>query len=183
MSQKESKPLVSIVMGSQSDIETLKEAAAVLKDFAVPHELRVISADRTPDAAREFALSAEQLRTADILGIIDAVDAAGLQRPVSSGSRSGAARSGLSLRNVSPTDGGREMPKPCEPTFRPCTLDPDGATMILGWVTRFRTYRAWPWCRANRAGIAVSRAGIRVTGRAGSPGSGSLRAPRPDFRP
>ena len=55
----ESKPLVSIVMGSQSDLETLKEASAVLKEFSVPHEIRVISAHRTPDIARDFALSAE----------------------------------------------------------------------------------------------------------------------------
>jgi 5-(carboxyamino)imidazole ribonucleotide mutase len=60
MSQMESKPLVSIVMGSQSDLETLREASAVLKEFGVSHELRVISAHRTPDAAREFALSAER---------------------------------------------------------------------------------------------------------------------------
>lgn len=55
----ENKPLVSIVMGSQSDLETLKETAAVLKVFSVPYEIRVISAHRTPDAARDFALSAE----------------------------------------------------------------------------------------------------------------------------
>jgi 5-(carboxyamino)imidazole ribonucleotide mutase len=55
----ESKSLVSIVMGSQSDLDTLKEASAVLKEFSVPHEVRVISAHRTPDAARDFALSAE----------------------------------------------------------------------------------------------------------------------------
>ncbi len=53
------KPLVSIVMGSQSDLDTLKEAATVLKAFSVPHEIRVISAHRTPDVARDFALSAE----------------------------------------------------------------------------------------------------------------------------
>jgi 5-(carboxyamino)imidazole ribonucleotide mutase len=55
----ENKPLVSIVMGSQSDLETLKEASAVLKEFSVPHEIRVISAHRTPDVAHDFALSAE----------------------------------------------------------------------------------------------------------------------------
>lgn len=54
------KPLVSIVMGSQSDLETLKEAAAVLREFVVPYETRVISAHRTPDISREFALSAQQ---------------------------------------------------------------------------------------------------------------------------
>jgi 5-(carboxyamino)imidazole ribonucleotide mutase len=55
----ENKPLVSIVMGSQSDLETLKEASAVLKEFSVTHEIRVISAHRTPDVAHDFALSAE----------------------------------------------------------------------------------------------------------------------------
>jgi 5-(carboxyamino)imidazole ribonucleotide mutase len=55
----QNKPLVSIVMGSQSDLDTLKEASAVLKEFSVPHEIRVISAHRTPDVARDFALSAE----------------------------------------------------------------------------------------------------------------------------
>jgi len=55
----ENKPLVSIVMGSQSDLDTLREAATVLHEFSVPHEIRIISAHRTPDAAREFALSAE----------------------------------------------------------------------------------------------------------------------------
>jgi phosphoribosylaminoimidazole carboxylase PurE protein len=55
----ESTPLVAIVMGSQSDLDTLKEAAAALKEFGVRHEIRVISAHRTPEIAREFALSAE----------------------------------------------------------------------------------------------------------------------------
>ena len=55
----DSKTLVSIVMGSQSDLDTLKDGAAVLKEFSVPHEIRVISAHRTPEVAREFALSAE----------------------------------------------------------------------------------------------------------------------------
>ena len=53
-------PKVSIVMGSKSDLETLKEAAAVLKWFGVSHELRVISAHRTPEAARTYRLSAEE---------------------------------------------------------------------------------------------------------------------------
>ncbi len=55
----ENTPLVAIVMGSQSDLDTLKEAAAALKEFGVRHEMRVISAHRTPEIAREFALSAE----------------------------------------------------------------------------------------------------------------------------
>jgi phosphoribosylaminoimidazole carboxylase PurE protein len=56
----DSKPLVSIVMGSQSDLDTLKEAAGVLKEFSVSYDMRVISAHRTPDIARHFALSAQQ---------------------------------------------------------------------------------------------------------------------------
>ena len=55
-----SEPLVSIIMGSQSDLETLQQAADVLRYFGVPYEMRIISAHRTPDAARRFALSAEE---------------------------------------------------------------------------------------------------------------------------
>lgn len=57
--QTETAPLVSIVMGSKSDLETLKEASEVLEAFGLAHELRVISAHRTPEIARTYALSAE----------------------------------------------------------------------------------------------------------------------------
>ena len=50
-------PLVGIVMGSQSDWPTLREAAAVLTDLGVAHEARVVSAHRTPD--RLWAYGAE----------------------------------------------------------------------------------------------------------------------------
>jgi len=52
-------PLVSIVMGSKSDLEVMSEAAKVLREFNVPCELRVISAHRTPDRAHEFGRSAK----------------------------------------------------------------------------------------------------------------------------
>jgi 5-(carboxyamino)imidazole ribonucleotide mutase len=52
-------PLVAIVMGSKSDFEVMKESAKVLARFNVPHEVRVISAHRTPDRAHEFATGAE----------------------------------------------------------------------------------------------------------------------------
>ncbi len=55
----QSKPLVGIVMGSKSDWETMSHAAETLTRFGVPHECRVLSAHRTPDAAHEFANSAE----------------------------------------------------------------------------------------------------------------------------
>ncbi len=52
-------PLVGIIMGSQSDWETLEHAAKTLADLGVPHEVRVVSAHRTPDLLFEYASSAE----------------------------------------------------------------------------------------------------------------------------
>jgi 5-(carboxyamino)imidazole ribonucleotide mutase len=51
-------PLVGIAMGSASDLATLKPAAEILERFGVPHELRVLSAHRTPDAMTAYARSA-----------------------------------------------------------------------------------------------------------------------------
>ncbi len=51
-------PLIGVVMGSQSDWDTLREAAEILKQFSVPHECRVVSAHRTPDLLAEYAKSA-----------------------------------------------------------------------------------------------------------------------------
>ena len=56
---KNSKPLVAIIMGSKSDWETMKNAADVLAEFGVPHETKIVSAHRTPDLLFEFAKSAE----------------------------------------------------------------------------------------------------------------------------
>ncbi len=53
---------VAVVMGSKSDYEVMKECAAILKQFHVPHEVRVISAHRTPERAREFALESRGIR-------------------------------------------------------------------------------------------------------------------------
>jgi 5-(carboxyamino)imidazole ribonucleotide mutase len=49
---------VGIIMGSDSDLDTMREAAKVLEEFGVPHELRIVSAHRTPDAMAEYARSA-----------------------------------------------------------------------------------------------------------------------------
>jgi 5-(carboxyamino)imidazole ribonucleotide mutase len=54
----EPAPLVGIIMGSQSDWPTLKHAAETLHRLAVPHELKIVSAHRTPDRLREYALTA-----------------------------------------------------------------------------------------------------------------------------
>ena len=49
------KPVVGVVMGSNSDWEVMKHSVAVLKDFGVSWEARVISAHRTPDRMFEYA--------------------------------------------------------------------------------------------------------------------------------
>jgi 5-(carboxyamino)imidazole ribonucleotide mutase len=53
------KPIVSIIMGSTSDWETMRNASDVLRDFGIPHECKVVSAHRTPDLLFEFAKMAE----------------------------------------------------------------------------------------------------------------------------
>jgi 5-(carboxyamino)imidazole ribonucleotide mutase len=58
MSEKPS-PRVGVIMGSQSDWETMRHAADVLKQFGVPHECRVVSAHRTPQWMCEYAAGAE----------------------------------------------------------------------------------------------------------------------------
>jgi 5-(carboxyamino)imidazole ribonucleotide mutase len=52
------KPLVGIIMGSTSDWETLRHAAETLEKLGVPHEVRVVSAHRTPDLLFEYASTA-----------------------------------------------------------------------------------------------------------------------------
>ena len=50
-----SEPLVSIIMGSQSDWETMQTATTVLTELGIPFEARVVSAHRTPSRLVEFA--------------------------------------------------------------------------------------------------------------------------------
>jgi 5-(carboxyamino)imidazole ribonucleotide mutase len=52
------KPLVGIILGSQSDWETMSHAAKQLDEFNVPFEARVVSAHRTPDLLFEYASTA-----------------------------------------------------------------------------------------------------------------------------
>ena len=54
------KPLVSIIMGSQSDWPTMKNASKILKYFKITHEVKIISAHRTPKRMFEFAEKTEQ---------------------------------------------------------------------------------------------------------------------------
>lgn len=50
--------LVGIIMGSQSDWETMKQASEILEDLQVPHECRIVSAHRTPDRMADYAQTA-----------------------------------------------------------------------------------------------------------------------------
>ena len=52
-------PLVGIIMGSQSDFEVMQAAAAILKEFEIPCEVTIVSAHRTPDRMRTYALGAK----------------------------------------------------------------------------------------------------------------------------
>jgi 5-(carboxyamino)imidazole ribonucleotide mutase len=56
----EARPLVGIVMGSKSDWETMRHADEALAQFGVPRECRIVSAHRTPDWMREYAVEAER---------------------------------------------------------------------------------------------------------------------------
>ena len=49
------KPLVGVIMGSMSDWETLRHTSETLEELGVPHEVRVVSAHRTPDLMFEYA--------------------------------------------------------------------------------------------------------------------------------
>lgn len=52
------KPLVGVIMGSQSDWETMREACVILEELEIPYEKKVVSAHRTPDLMFEYAETA-----------------------------------------------------------------------------------------------------------------------------
>ncbi len=51
---------VGIIMGSDSDLQVMKEAAQILEEFGVPYEITIVSAHRTPDYMYEYAKTAEE---------------------------------------------------------------------------------------------------------------------------
>jgi len=53
-------PLVGVIMGSRTDWETMEQAVVTLNALQVPHEVRIVSAHRTPDLLFEYAGSAEE---------------------------------------------------------------------------------------------------------------------------
>lgn len=58
MNVEKSIPLVSIVMGSESDLPIMMESKVILSRFGIPNEIRVISAHRDPEGIREYAINA-----------------------------------------------------------------------------------------------------------------------------
>ena len=60
-------PMVGVVMGSSSDWDTMRHAAEILTEFAVPHEARVVSAHRMPDEMFDYASQAQARGLAAII--------------------------------------------------------------------------------------------------------------------
>ena len=54
------QPIVGILMGSDSDLPVMQEAAKLLAEFGIAHELRVLSAHRSPEAVREYVTGARE---------------------------------------------------------------------------------------------------------------------------
>lgn len=51
-------PIVSVIMGSDSDLPVMQAASDILKEFGIPHELKIVSAHRTPERMLDFARTA-----------------------------------------------------------------------------------------------------------------------------
>lgn len=57
---KDNNPVVGIIMGSDSDLNVMKEAAAVLDEFSINYEIKIVSAHRTPNLMAEYGMSAHK---------------------------------------------------------------------------------------------------------------------------
>lgn len=58
--KKKPNPLIGIIMGSDSDLEVMAEAAKLLDSFGIPYEISIISAHRTPKKTHEYVSSAKK---------------------------------------------------------------------------------------------------------------------------
>ncbi|WP_295577158.1 5-(carboxyamino)imidazole ribonucleotide mutase [uncultured Lamprocystis sp.] len=67
MSAPQIKPLVGIIMGSDSDLPVMQEAADILRDLGVPFEMTIVSAHRTPQRLYDYARSAVERGLAVII--------------------------------------------------------------------------------------------------------------------
>ena len=54
------KPLIGVIMGSTSDSDVMKGCIDVLKEMGIPHEVKILSAHRTPEQTREYAATAAE---------------------------------------------------------------------------------------------------------------------------
>ena len=54
------KPLVGVIMGSDSDLPVMNEAVKILKEFKIPHEVKIVSAHRTPKFMAEYGSGAHE---------------------------------------------------------------------------------------------------------------------------
>lgn len=59
MTHSDPRPVVGIIMGSQSDWETMKISHEILHELEIPHEVRIVSAHRTPKRMMEYAEGAK----------------------------------------------------------------------------------------------------------------------------
>ncbi len=64
-------PLIGVIMGSRTDLDTMAAAVELLREFGVPHEVRIVSAHRTPGWMFEYA------ETAEARGLLVIIAAAG----------------------------------------------------------------------------------------------------------
>lgn len=55
---KKIKPIIGIIMGSDSDFEIMKEAAEIIEEFKIPYEIKIVSAHRTPEFMAEYGKTA-----------------------------------------------------------------------------------------------------------------------------
>lgn len=60
MTHSDAHPVIGIIMGSQSDWDTMKEAHDILHKLDIPHECRIVSAHRTPERMFDYAKSAKE---------------------------------------------------------------------------------------------------------------------------
>ena len=58
MKNMKNQPIVAIIMGSDSDLPTMRDAATICKEFDVSYEMRVVSAHRTPEQMIEYGKNA-----------------------------------------------------------------------------------------------------------------------------
>ena len=56
----ENKPLVGVIMGSQADMDTMQHAVTLLETLDIPHEVKIVSAHRTPKRLYEYAQTAKE---------------------------------------------------------------------------------------------------------------------------